>query len=204
MPKRFHPIFTLALLLISGCHFAAPKPKEEQSAAKAMHSDRLKRDEIGIPPLTVFPDGSLMADGIWIPEPDDSTHGLVFPEQTRITCNKGEQNCTEIEIRFVVVGNIITAKGPEETLWTIKSWDRNSLVAEYGPFPKFKPDPDSCQKHVLSIVFASGTVTTSDIPAPRAGCEPFTETTSYRLASGWYNVDVSPNNNAIESTETRK
>jgi hypothetical protein len=198
--------FTLAfvILLVAGCHSAAHYPQEEQGTAlKALHSDRIKRDAGGIPTLTVFSDGSFMADGIWIPEPDDQAHALVFPEQTRISCNRGEKNCSEIEIRFVVVGNIITVKGPEETLWQIKSWDHNSLLAEYGPFPQFKPDPDSCHKHVLSIVFASGTVTTSDIPAPRPGCEPFKETNTYRLESGWYDVDTSPNNDAIKDTSAK-
>jgi hypothetical protein len=195
----------LALLLVAGCHSATPSPQEEHAAAlKALHSDRLKRSEIaGVSPLVVGPDGSLDADGIWIPEPDDPAHTLAFPEQTRIDCNRGEENCIEMEIRFVVVGNIITVKGPEETIWPIKSWDRNSLLAAYGSFPSTRPD-EKCYSHTLSIVFASQTVTTSDIPTHGPGCEGFKETNSYRLAWGSYDVDVSPKNDAIPDTTPHK
>ncbi len=196
--------FVIPLLLLAGCHPATPTPQEEQaSLLKAIHSDRLKRSEDHISPLHVHPDDSLMAEGIWIPEPDDSAHALAFPEQTRILCNKGEENCMEIEIRFVTVGDVTTVKGPEETIWPIKSWDRDSLLAEYGPWPQFPPGPDKCQKHVLSIVFASGTVTTSDIPTHGEGCEAFKETNSYRLAGGYYALDTSPRNDAARDTSAK-
>jgi hypothetical protein len=202
---RFKLSIALALPLLEGCHSAAPTPQEQQTAAiKALHSDRLKRSEIaGVSPLVVDPDGSLGADGIWIPEPDDSAHALAFPEQTHIDCDKGEQNCIEMEIRFVVVGNIITVKGPEETIWPIKSWDKNSLLAAYGAFPGTRPD-EKCYSHTLSIVFASQTVTTSDVPTHGPGCEGFEETNSYRLAYGSYDVDVSPKNDTIPDTTPHK
>lgn len=196
----------LALLLIAGCHSATPTPQEEQAAAlKALHSDRLKRGEIaGVPALLIDPDGSLNADGMWIPEPDDHAHALAYPEQTRIICNVGAEYCVEMKVSFFVVGNIISLKGPEETLWPIKTWDKQTLLAEYGPWPQFKPGPEKCQKHVLSMVFASGTVTTSDIPTHGEGCDEFKETNSYRLANGSYNVDVSPHNDAIRDTTPYK
>jgi hypothetical protein len=201
---RFKFTLALALLLLAGCHSTAPTPQSGQTPlAKALHSDRLKRDENSVPALVILPDGSLGADGIWIPEPDNSAHALVFPEQTRITCNKGEQTCLEMEIRFVVVGNIITVKGPEETIWTIKSWDKNSLFAAYDAFPSRKPD-ERCYSHTLSIVFASETVTTSDIPTHGPGCETFNETNSYRLADGWYDVDTSPGNDAVKDTTPKQ
>jgi hypothetical protein len=203
---RWNLIAALALLLAVGCRSAIPKHPEEQSAIpKALHSDRLKRNETtGISPLIIDPDKSIDANGIWIPEPDDGAHKLVFPEQTHIICNTGAEYCIEMKNSFIVYGNIITVKGPEQTLWQIKSWDKNSLVAEYGPFLRLSPDADNCQKHVLSIVFASGTVTTSDIPSNTKGCEPFKETNTYRMASGYYIVDVSPNNDTMPDTAIHK
>lgn len=197
------PRFALALLLLAGCHSALTPDQKAANTLKALHSDRIKRDFMPGPALNVDSDGSLMAEGIWIPEPDDSAHALVFPEQTRIRCDKGEENCLEMEIRFVTLGDITTVKGPEETTWPIKSWDKNSLLAEYGPWPQFQPGPEKCQKHVLSIVFASGTVTTSDIPTHGEGCEGFKETESYRLVSGYYDLDMSPHNDALRNTSSK-
>ena len=145
-----------------------------------------------------------MADGIWIPEPDDPAHALVYPEQTRIVCYAGSDDCIEMKSSFIVTGDIISVKGPEETLWPIKTRDKNSLVAEYGPWPRFSPGPEKCQKHVMSMVFASGTVTTSDIPTGGDGCGPYTETNTYRLANGWYDVDISPKNDAIRDMTPHK
>ncbi len=152
-------------------------------------------------PVVTLPDGSLDASGIWIPELDDKAHQLVYPEQTRIECNRGEQNCLEMRVSFTAVGNdFVMVDGPEETLWPIKSWDKNSLVAGYGPLPMLTKLEEKCQSHVLSIVFASGTVTDSDIPTHGQGCEAMKETNTYRLASGWYEVDTSPHNDAVKDT----
>jgi len=186
---RFNPMFAFALLFLAGCHSANDK---------VLTSARLKRNLYGISPLTVFSDGSLMADGLWIPELDDSAHALVFPEQTTISCDKGAKYCLEMQVVFLSVANAITVKGPDQTLWEIKTWDKNSLLAEYGPFPHLTNLSDKCQKHVLSIIFASQTVTTSDIPTHGQGCEAFKETNSYRLARGDYIVDTSPSNDAVK------
>jgi hypothetical protein len=104
----------------------------------------------------------------------------------------------ENEVTFLSVANAIQVKGPDLTLWEIKSWDKNSLLAEYGPFLSSTTLSDKCQKHVLSIVFSSQTVNASDIPTHGSGCETLKETTSYRLARGWFVIDTSPNNNAIK------
>jgi hypothetical protein len=183
--------FTLAfvIFLLAGCH---------SDNDKVLTRTRLKKVLLSIPALTAFDDNSLMADGIWIPEPDDSAHALAFPEQTTISCNKGEKYCMENEVTFLSVANAIQVKGPDLTLWEIKSWDKNSLLAEYGPFLSSTTLSDKCQKHVLSIVFSSQTVNASDIPTHGSGCETLKETTSYRLARGWFVIDTSPNNNAIK------
>ncbi|MGB8096253.1 MAG: hypothetical protein WCF17_03785 [Terracidiphilus sp.] len=185
-----------ALCLLAACH-TVPTPQEQS----AIRNDHVKRNEIGTSPVVIMPDGDVDADGIWIPEPDDKAHQLVHPEQTRIVCNKGEQNCLEMQLSFTAVGNnFVMVNGPEETIWPIQSWDKNSLVAGYGPFPMLTKLSERCESHVLSIVFASGTVTTSDIPTHGDGCEPINETNSYRLASGWYEVDTSPHNDAVKDT----
>ncbi|MGD1108459.1 MAG: hypothetical protein ABR865_15570 [Terracidiphilus sp.] len=198
------PIVALAMLLIAGCHSTLTPQQKETNLLKLIHNDHIKRFEVAIPSLIVEPDGSLDADGIWIPEPDDKAHQLIYPEQARIICNKGEQSCLEMQLSFTSVGNeFVMVNGPEETIWPIKSWDKTSLLAEYGPFPMSSKLSDKCESHVLSIMFASGAVTTSDIPTDREGCEAIKETNSYRLAGGWYDVDTSPHNDAIKDTAPR-
>ncbi len=197
------PRFAFALLLLAGCHSALTPDQKAANTLKALHSDRLKRHEVDISPLTVLSDGSVRADGIWVREPDAQGRQLVFPEQTTIICNKGAEYCLEMKISFVTVGDITSVKGPEETLWPIKSWNKDSLLAEYDPVPVSISGPDKCQKHVLSIVIASETVTTSDIPSHGPGCDEFRETNSYRLASGYYDVDTSPRNDAVRDTSAK-
>jgi hypothetical protein len=189
----------LASLFLAGCRSAPMPQQKEANVLKVLHNNHIKRHELDTPALIVDSDGSLDADGIWIPEPDDKAHQLIYPEQTRIVCNKGEENCLEMELSFTAVGDdFVMVNGPEEILWPIKSWDKKSLLAEYGPFPRLLKLSDQCESHVLSIVFESGTVTTSDIPTHGKGCEAITETNSYRLASGWYEVDTSSHNDAIK------
>ena len=55
---------------------------------------------------------------------------------------------------------------------------------------------DRCNRHVLTMTFAAGAVSTSDIPTHEKGCEPFPETNSYRLARGGYYIDTTPGNDA--------
>ena len=198
----YRPTFALALLSLAGCHSAAPTPQEQQAAVmKEFHNDHIKRTEIGASPLVIMPNGDFDADGIWIPEPDDKAHQLIYPEQTRIICNKGDQNCLEMQLTFTAVGdNFVMVNGPEETIWPIKSWNKTSLLAGYGPLPMLSKLSEKCESHVLSIVFESGTVTTSDIPTHGEGCEAMKETNTYRLASGWYEIDTSPHNDAIKDT----
>jgi len=195
------PIVALAMLLIAGCHSTLTPQQKETNLLKMLHNDHIKRFEVAIPSLIVEPDGSLDAHGIWIPEPDDKAHQLIYPEQTRIICNKGEQSCLEMQLSFTSVGNdFVMVNGPEEMIWPIKSWDKTSLLAEYGPFPMSAKLSDKCESHVLSIEIESSTVTTSDIPTHGENCEAIKETNSYRLAGGWYDVDTSPHNDAIKDT----
>jgi hypothetical protein len=182
------------LLVLAGC---------QSDYDKVLTGTRLKRNLYGDSPLTVFSDGSFMADGIWIPEPDDSAHALVWPEQSTISCDKGAKYCMEMQVQFLSVANAITVKGPDLTLWEIKSWDKNSLLADYGPFPNLVSGSEKCEKHVLSIVFASGTVSTSDIPTHGTGCESHKETNSYRLARGDYIIDTSPHNKAVNDISAK-
>ena len=187
---RFNLVLAFAFLWLVGC--------QSDNNDKVLTRTRLKKELLSIPALTVFDNGSLMADGIWIPESDDSEHALVFPEQTAISCDKGEKYCMENQVTFLSVANAIQVNGPELTLWEIKSWDKNSLLAEYGPFPNSATLSDKCEKHILSIVFASQIVTTSDIPTHGTGCEALNATNSYRLARGWFIIDTTPNNNALK------
>jgi hypothetical protein len=197
-------VVLLTGLILAGCHSTPTPQQKEANVLKFLRNDHIKRYELPSPALIIAPDGSLAAKGIWIPVPDDRAHQLIYPEQTRIICNKGEQNCLEMQLTFTAVGNdFVMIDGPEETIWPIKSWDEKSLLAEYGPFPTSSRLSDKCESHVLSIVLTAQTVTTSDIPTHGQGCEPIKETTSYRLASGWYEIDTSPHNDAIKDTAPR-
>lgn len=155
-------------------------------------------------PLGIDHDGSLRASGIWIPQPDTAANRLVFPEQVTILCDKGDSNCLEMRAEFVTVGDLISINGPDETYWPIKSWDKNSLFAEYGPWPHSAEETDKCQKHILSILFASGTVTTSDIPDHVEGCDAFKDTHVYRLVSGYYKINTSPDYRAASDAAAGK
>ncbi|SRR6266851_280842 len=78
--------------------------------------------------------------------------------------------------------------------WEIRSWDAHGLLASYDPNVSAVATSDRCHHHVLTMTFASGAVSTSDIPTRAKGCEEFPETNSYRLVRGNYYVDTSPAN----------
>lgn len=201
MKKFWLLLAAVAVCLYVGCDFKAVSQHGQSSALKLLRSNRIKRDAFDLVPIETQPDGSFRVEGIWIPQPDTAPNQLVFPEQVTIICDKGNPNCLEMRDEFVAVGDLISIKGPDETYWPIKSWDKNSLFAEYGPWLHSIEGPDKCQKHILSVLFASNTVTTSDIPDHAKGCEEFKETHTYSLASGDYYIDTSPNNNAFRARQ---
>ncbi len=82
----------------------------------------------------------------------------------------------------------------EETVWKVNTWDANGLLASNRPDSAAIAASDRCHSHVLTMTFATGAVSTSDIPTHARGCEAFHLTNSYRLLHGNYYVDLTPAN----------
>ena len=142
--------------------------------------------------------GFLIVNGIWLPESNKPDDALAFPEQVKITCDQTAKVCTELKVtlsssEYAGTGGMLTIDGPDETDWPISSWDARGLFATYGPSDHGNTS-DKCHRHVLTMIFGSGAVSTSDIPTHEKGCEIFFKTNSYRLARGNYWIDVSAGN----------
>jgi hypothetical protein len=140
--------------------------------------------------------GFLIVDGIWLPESNNPDDALAFPEQVKITCDQAEKVCRELKVTLSGYGGMLTIVGPDETDWPISSWDGRGLFATYGPSDHGNIS-DKCHRHILTMIFGSGTVSSSDIPTHEKGCEIFLKTNSYRLARGGYWIDTSPGNDFL-------
>jgi hypothetical protein len=138
-----------------------------------------------------------VASGIWKGEGSDSD--LMSPEQISITCWADEKSCSVMTISLDVDKLGISIKGPDETDYRIDSWDTEGLVAIHDPNMT-----DTCHRSILSMSFAAGEVSLSDIPTHAKGCEIFKETNSYRLVDGQYYVDTTPKNDSPEVTTGNK
>jgi hypothetical protein len=135
--------------------------------------------------------GFLIVDGIWLPESNNPDDALAFPEQVKITCDQTEKVCRELKVTLAeVFDGRLTIIGPDETDWPISSWDARGLFATFGP-SNHGNTFDKCHRHVLTMTFGSGAISTSDIPTREKGCEIFPKTNSYRLARGGYWIDTS-------------
>lgn len=180
---------------------AQPAAKMQQAPAMLSPSSpliqigngRLKMSGFESMPINAE-EGFLIVDGIWLPDSNKPDDALAFPEQVRITCDKTEKVCRELKVTLSeVVKGMLVIGGPDETEWPISSWDARGLFATYGP-SKHGNDSDKCQRHVLTMAFGSGAISTSDIPTHEKGCEIFLKTNSYRLARANYWFDTSPGN----------
>ena len=129
-----------------------------------------------------------VAWGVWMPEVPGND--LISPEQVSISCNATESlvACCGSGLRVSPWG--IELEKPDETDFNIISWDARGLLATYGPDQVV----DKCHRSVLSMSFASGEVSLSDIPTHEKDCKVFVNTNTYRLQPGSYYVDTTPNN----------
>lgn len=200
----------LALLLV-GCH--APKtPSTDPDDGPALSAAtrpfkgqttqfdnaRLKRNELGDSPIS-GDDNYRTVDGMWIPESSDPTKNLLFREQVRITCARQSPMpvCHFITVPLGVTHDLISIMDMEEGDWPVSAWDKRGLMAYNSPDDSnYGTLADRCHSHVLTMTFATGAVSTSDIPTHTKGCEAFKETNSYRLTQGNYYVDTTPANDA--------
>jgi len=147
--------------------------------------------------------GLIVVDGMWIPETSNPAKALLFAEQVDLTCDKEEKTCRELTASLGKNGDAVQIMNPEEKVWAISSWDTQGLLASYGPDDSAHAASEKCHRHVLTITFSSGAVSTSDIPTHTIGCEAFEETDSYRLTQGNYYVDTSPANDADRPHATK-
>ena len=159
------------------------------------HNDRLKRAELNDYEITGDSRWRRVS-GMWVPESNNPANNLLFLEQVTITCTQPSRTCEELKIIFEPLGGLIFIDGVDETTWQITSWDEHGLLATYDADPSANAASEKCHRHVLSMSFVSGAVSTSDIPTHDKGCEAFKATDSYRLVRGVYYVDTTPGNDA--------
>jgi hypothetical protein len=169
--------------------------QQAKSPSGVFRNDRLKRAELS--------DHQIMGDsqwrrvsGMWVPESNDPAHTLLFSEQVTITCTQASRTCEEWKVTLEPIVGVIFLDDIDETSWEITSWDEHGLLARYDADPSATAVSERCHRHVLSMNFASGAVSSSDIPTHEKGCEAFKVTDSYRLTRGVYYVDTTPGNDA--------
>lgn len=160
-----------------------------RSMTSFLQNDRLKT--ITLPDrLIMGSDRSRFVSGFWVSESKDLQKKLVFPQQVKIEChNYASKECVEIIVTIAPVKGMVSIQDIDTETYDVNTWDSRGLVASYGG-----DESSRCQRHVLTMEFASGAVSVSDIPTRVKGCEAFSETDSYRLVRGNYYVDTSPEN----------
>ena len=209
--RRALKAFPVALLLLSMTAPASAQGIAEnnkqsdkgktRSSSNPFRNERLKRKELADSPIETFHDTLVIVDGMWVSESKDPAKEIVFPEQVKIICTTSEKTCEEIKVILGPMGGVVFIDSIEQTIWPITSWDKNGLLASYGPEITASAASERCHRHVLAMTFASGAVSTSDIPTHEKGCEMFPETDSYRLARGVYYIDTTPGNDGDKPTK---
>jgi hypothetical protein len=209
LSRRAVKMFAVAILILPTIETASAQSigeaakradkEKAKSSSNAYRNERLKRAED--PDREITGDNELrIVDGMWVPESKDPAKALLFPEQVKITCSNSEKTCEELKVILEPIGGLIFID-INKTIWPITSWDAHGLLSSYGPEISASGVSDRCNGHVLAMTFASGAVSTSDIPTHGKGCETFTETSSYRLVRGDYYVDTTPGNDADRPTK---
>jgi len=163
-------------------------------SSNPFHNERLKRSELSDYPIETFRNTLVIVDGMWVPESKDPAKEIVFPEQVKIICRHSEMTCEEVKVILGPMSGVVFIDSIDQTIWPITSWDAHGLLASYGPEASASAASERCHRHVLTMTFASGAVSTSDIPTHEKGCEMFGETDSFRLTRGVYYIDTSPGN----------
>jgi hypothetical protein len=201
MKKRVSVIGFLILAL----GFCASSAAQTKSGSTGLfHNDRLKL--LSLPDRPIVGDSrARLVDGVWVSESLAPDRALVFPQQVRINCeNYGpdDRRCVELSVTLAPTRISVGIQEIDTQEYAIDRWDDRGLIASYGGD---ESDLTSkCQKHVLTMDFASGAVSVSDIPTHMKGCEAFTVTNSYRLVRGEYYVDTTLNNDSDKPTQKAK
>lgn len=214
--KAFLPV--LLILSVAGCSKQSSTTQNHPNPAQGARSlfpgaiqkildggiptrNRVKRAEIGDYPIGGDRDYRLV-DGMWLPESKDAKDEMFFPEQVRITCTRSQMTCQETKVPLGLTDGNVHIMKIEESDWPIISWDEHGLLASYGPDrSNLAAASDRCHSHVLTMSFASGAVSTSDIPTHEKDCNMFKKTNAYRLVRGHYVIDTSPENDSDKPTK---
>ncbi len=144
--------------------------EKAQPSSNPFHNERLKRAELKDYPIETFHDTLAIVDGMWVPESKDPAKALVFAEQVKINCTNSEKTCEELKVILEPMSGVVFVD-IDQTIWQITSWDAHGLLASYGPDVSARAASDRCNRHVLTMTFATGAVSTSDIPTHEKGCE---------------------------------
>lgn len=167
-----------------------------QNVPSFLQNDRLKAITLPDRPITGS-DHFRTVSGVWVSESKDPQKKLVFPLQVKIECH--DKACVEIIVTIAPVKGMVSIQDIDTETYEVNTWDSHGLVASYGG-----DEYSRCQRHVLTMEFASGAVSVSDIPTRIKGCEAFTETDSYRLVLGNYYVDTTPGNDMDKPSKLTK
>ena len=166
------------------------------------HNDRFKASTYKDTPIS-GDSRSRFVEGIWVPESKDPSKALALPQQVRIDCDNyrtEKRKCVVISVTLVPTPALVEVGDIKTEEYDIDTWNDEGLVASYGGE---EGSLDRCQRHVLTMDFASGHVTAADIPTHHGkGCKAFIDTDSYRLVPGHYYVDTSPNNDLDKRGKT--
>src|SRR5262245_59757598 len=75
--------------------------KQPTSPSLVFHNERLKTTTLENSPIT---GGNYirLVSGFWVPESQDPSKALVFPQQIKITCTHRDKTCKEISITLAV------------------------------------------------------------------------------------------------------
>lgn len=193
----------LILLMLDALGFCSGQTSTSAKTGTGglFHNDRLKLNSLGNEPI--FGNSMIrIAEGAWVPDSPDPGKALVFPEQVKILCeNNGpaDRKCTAILVVLGPTPISVTIQEIDDEEYAIDRWDDQGLIASYGGDRSSK-----CQRHVLTMDFASGAVSLADIPTHVKGCEAFTTTDSYHLVHGEYYVDTTTNNDADKPYARKK
>jgi len=132
--------------------------------------------------------------GIWEPESNDPKKRLVLKQQVSIECHRNTEGqndgCVERNVNVSSEGRMISIMGPDETDLNIRDWNSKNLIASQDV-----SGTTTCHYEVLTMTFVTNSVSITDIPTGKAGCEAFDRPNSYKLSGGSYYVDTTPKNN---------
>lgn len=188
-----------AVLVVLALTLCMSSQEKTTSLASVFRNERLKA--LTLKDYSITGDGnSRLVSGFWVPESNDPSKTLMFPQQVKIRCSHWDKTCKELSATIAPAVGMVSIQEIDEEEYTVDSWDAHGLVASYGGDEIYS----RCQRHLLTMDFDSGAVSVADVPTHKTGCEAFKETDSYRLVRGNYYVDTTPGNDLDKQKKETK